>query len=85
MDTTARLSRRRSCIRCQFPIPFIHARKLLEPYELQLDFISCEGASMKRVVLLILLLLPLGAMSAQTANQQTGVLNATQMQSLFPA
>jgi len=40
---------------------------------------------MKRVVLLILLLLPLGAMSAQTANQQTGVLNATQMQSLFPA
>jgi len=40
---------------------------------------------MKRVVLLILLLLPLGAMSAQTANQQTGVLNAAQMQALFPA
>ena len=40
---------------------------------------------MKRVVFLLSLLLPLGAMRAQTANQQAGVLNANQIQSLFPA
>ena len=42
---------------------------------------------MKRVVLLLLLLLsPLtGIASAQTPNQQTGVLNPTQLQALFPA
>ena len=41
---------------------------------------------MKRVLFLLLLLSPLmGTMSAQTANQQTGVLNPTQIQALFPA
>ena len=41
---------------------------------------------MKRVVLLLLLFLPLmGVMSAQTANQQAGVLSPTQIQALFPA
>src|SRR5580658_166853 len=38
---------------------------------------------MKRVVLLLLLFLPL--MGAQTANQQTGVLNPSQIQALIPA
>jgi hypothetical protein len=41
---------------------------------------------MKKVVFLLLLLAPLmGSMSAQQANQQTGVLNPTQIQALFPA
>ena len=41
---------------------------------------------MKRVVFLLLLLAPLmGIASAQTPNQQTGVLNPTQLQALIPA
>ena len=41
---------------------------------------------MKRVVFLLLLLSPLmGAMSGQTANHQAGVLDANQLQALFPA
>jgi hypothetical protein len=41
---------------------------------------------MKRVLLLLLLLSPLmGIASAQTPNQQTGVLNPTQLQALIPA
>ena len=41
---------------------------------------------MKRLVYLLLLLSPLmGSVDAQTANQQTGVLNPTQIQALFPA
>src|SRR6185437_3313453 len=40
----------------------------------------------KRVVFLLLLLWPMaGAVSAQTANQQTGILNANQIQAVFPA
>ena len=41
---------------------------------------------MKRVVFLLLLLWPLaGVVNAQTANQPAGVLNANQVQALFPA
>jgi hypothetical protein len=41
---------------------------------------------MKRVVFLLLLLSPLfGTLSAQTANQQTGVLSPAQIQALVPA
>ncbi len=41
---------------------------------------------MKRVVFLLLLLWPLaGVVNGQTANQRTGVLNANQVQALFPA
>lgn len=41
---------------------------------------------MKRVVFLLLLLWPMvGVGNAQTANQQAGVLNANQIQALFPA
>jgi hypothetical protein len=41
---------------------------------------------MKRLVILLLLLSPLmGSVDPQTANQQTGVLNPTQIQALFPA
>jgi hypothetical protein len=41
---------------------------------------------MKRVLLLVALLLPLtGITSAQVANQAAGVLNQSQIQSLFPA
>ena len=41
---------------------------------------------MKRVVFLLLLLSPLmGIASAQTPKQQTGVLNPTQLQAVFPA
>lgn len=40
---------------------------------------------MKRALLLILVLLPLTFTSAQSANQQAGVLNPTQIQAVFPA
>lgn len=41
---------------------------------------------MKRLLFLLLLLSPLiGRMNAQSASQQTGVLNPTQIQALFPA
>jgi hypothetical protein len=41
---------------------------------------------MKRVLVLIFVLLPfIGATSAQVANQQAGVLNPSQIQSVFPA
>jgi hypothetical protein len=62
----------------EFPIQAGRARKAIQ------DPQHCtDGASMKRVVLLLLLFLPL--MGAQTANQQTGVLNPSQIQTLLPA